>query len=97
MSQPNIAYINYLSDGSLPQVFNPATFKLNSIQSDALSTQNLTVTSQAVTNGIADYASIDAKRLTVDNQASFTGSLVPNSTCLAIAGLHQRDKQRTEL
>lgn len=83
MSQPNIAYINFLADGSLPQVFNPATFKLNSIQSDALSTQNLTVTSQAVTNGIADYASIDAKRLTVDNEAFFTGSLVPNSTCLA--------------
>lgn len=83
MSQPNIAYLNFFVDGSLPTVFNPNTFKTTSIQTDQMATQTLVVSSQTNTNGIVDYNTIEAQKLNVNNEALFTGSLVPNSTCIA--------------
>lgn len=83
MSQPNIGFLNLNVDGSLPVVFNPATFRTSAIQSDQLSTQTLSVSSTTNTNGIVDYNSIEAKKISVQNEAIYSGNLIPNSSCIA--------------
>lgn len=83
MSGSNIGFLNILSDGSLPSVFNPSTFRSSVIQTDNITTQNINVSSQSTTNGIIDYDKIEANNLTIENQANFLGVVSPNSTCLA--------------
>ena len=62
---------------------NLNAFKTTAVQANNVSTQSLSVSSTATTNGITDNQTIDCQNLVISDTASFTGTVIGNSNCLA--------------
>jgi hypothetical protein len=78
-TNPNVSPIISIST----PVPNLNSFQTTAVQANNVSTQSLSVSSTATTNGITDNQTIDCQNLVISNTASFSGTVTSNSSCLA--------------